>query len=101
MFNKRIQIQHLTASKKTEKPFTNYQVKVSEEINIRATFLMCLRAEGENRNRQKAEGRVGEGKLFAISKFLRAKHSSVQRLIAFLLEGVWKKSISRNSTHKK
>lgn len=33
------------------------------------------------------------GELFAISKFLRAKHSSVQRLIAFLLEGV-EKSIS-------
>ena len=42
---------------------------------------------------------VGEGKLFAISKFLRAKHSSVQRLIAFLLEGVEK--IHFSTQHKK
>jgi hypothetical protein len=36
------------------------------------------------------------GKLFAISKFLRAIHSSAQRLIAFLLEGV-EKSISTSA----
>lgn len=44
-----------------------------------------MRKEGEEA-KQTAKG----GKLFAISKFLWARHSSVQRLIAFLLEGVEK-----------
>lgn len=44
-----------------------------------------MRKEGKEA-KQTAKG----GKLFAISKFLWARHSSVQRLIAFLLEGVEK-----------
>jgi hypothetical protein len=55
-------------------------VKVRKRINIRSPAKYLGRQDRQRKG----------GKLFAISKFLRAKHSSVQRLIAFLLEGVEK-----------
>lgn len=85
---------------------TNFKVKsccffwtaalpVSMAINaavgsLNLKFLSWINISRMSRMRTKKNRQWGEFKLFAISKFLRATHSAVKRLIAFSLGRRWK-----------